>query len=137
MAYNFIPALYMLQGMDNVHFQGRGRGVVPENSVEKITCECTRPNTTVHCNVCGYVTVGRIRKHCPRHPTVSVFTTGFLFVGAFEELRKVTVTFVMSVRPSAWNNLAFTWRIFMKFCLSILFQNTSKIGILIIKILQD
>jgi len=51
----------MLQGMD-VHFQGRGRGDAPEKTVEDITCECTRPNTNVHCNVCGYVTVGRIRK---------------------------------------------------------------------------
>jgi hypothetical protein len=43
--------------------------------------------------------VGRIRKHCPRHPTVSVFTTGFLFLGALAELRKATITFVVSVRP--------------------------------------
>ena len=92
--------------MDNVRLQVRGRGAAPEKTVEGIMCECTRPNTNVHCNVCGYVTVGRIRKLCPRHPTVSVFTTGFLFLGAFEKLRKATITFVMSVRPSAWNNLA-------------------------------
>jgi hypothetical protein len=55
--------------MDNVQFQGRGRGAASEKTVEDITCECTRPNTNVHCNMCGYVTVGRIRKLCPRHPT--------------------------------------------------------------------
>ena len=67
----------MLQGMDNVQFHGRGRGATTKTM--DITCECTRPNTNVHCNVCGYSTVGRIRKLCPRHPTVSVFTTGLLF----------------------------------------------------------
>jgi hypothetical protein len=55
--------------MDNVHFQEREGGAAPEKTVEDITCECTRPNTNVHCNACGYVTAGRIRKPCPRHPT--------------------------------------------------------------------
>ena len=115
MAHNSIPTLYgMLQGMDNGHFKGRRRGAAPENTAE-IKCECTRPYANVHCNVCGYRTVGRIRKLCPCHPTVSVFTTGFLFLGAFAKLRKATIIFVMSVRPSAWNNLASTGRIFMKF----------------------
>jgi hypothetical protein len=36
------------------------------------------------------------------------------FLGAFAKLRKVTVNFAMSVRPSAWNNSAPTGRIFMK-----------------------
>jgi hypothetical protein len=33
----------------------------------------------------------------------------------FAKLRKATISFVMSVRPSAWNNSAPTGRIFMKF----------------------
>jgi hypothetical protein len=36
------------------------------------------------------------------------------FLGVFAKLRKSTVCFVMSVRPSAWNNLAPTARIWMK-----------------------
>ena len=91
----------MLQGMD-VHFQGRGRGDAPEKTVEDITCESTRPNTNVHCNVCGYVTVGRIRKLCPRHPTVSVFTTGFLFLGVFAELRKATIVISKITGLNCW-----------------------------------
>jgi hypothetical protein len=35
--------------------------------------------------------------------------------GAFAKLRKATISFVMSVRPSAWNKSAPTGRIFMKF----------------------
>ena len=42
-----------------------------------------------------------------------------LFLGAFAKLRKTTVNFVLSVRPSvrppAWNNSAPTGRIFMEF----------------------
>ena len=34
---------------------------------------------------------------------------------AFAELRKAAVIYVMSVRPSAWNNSARTGRIFVKF----------------------
>jgi len=37
------------------------------------------------------------------------------FLGAFTKLRKATISLVMSVRPSAENNLATTGRIFMKF----------------------
>jgi len=37
--------------LDNVQFQGRGRGAAPEKTVEDIKCECTRPNTNVHCNM--------------------------------------------------------------------------------------
>ena len=37
------------------------------------------------------------------------------FLGTFAELRKDTVSFVMSVCPSAWNNSAPIGRIFMKF----------------------
>ena len=38
-----------------------------------------------------------------------------LVLGPFAELRKAAVSFVMSVRPSAWNNSAPTIRIFMTF----------------------
>jgi hypothetical protein len=37
------------------------------------------------------------------------------FLGAFAKLRKATISFVMSVRPSAWNNSALTERILIKF----------------------
>jgi hypothetical protein len=96
MVYESIPALYdMLQGMDSGHFQGRGSGTTPERIVKETTCECTRPNKYIRCIVCGYVTVGRIRKLCPQHPTVSVFTTRYLLLGAFTVLQNAT--FVMSV----------------------------------------
>jgi hypothetical protein len=36
-------------------------------------------------------------------------------LGAYAKLRKTTVSFVMSVCPSAWNSWAPTGRIFMKF----------------------
>jgi hypothetical protein len=50
-------------------------------------------------------------------------TRGSQFSGAFSKLRKATITFVMSVRPSiclsvcpsGWNNSAPIGRIFMKF----------------------
>jgi hypothetical protein len=37
------------------------------------------------------------------------------FLGSFAKFRKATVSFVMSVRLSAWNNWTPTGRIFMKF----------------------
>jgi len=37
------------------------------------------------------------------------------YEGAFAKLRKATITSVMSVRPLAWNSLAPTPRIFLKF----------------------
>jgi hypothetical protein len=37
------------------------------------------------------------------------------FFGAFAKLRKATISFVMSIRLSAWNISAPTGRIFMKF----------------------
>jgi hypothetical protein len=135
LAYKCIPAFCgMLQGMDDGHSQRKGRGSTRGKIVKEPTCECTRPSTEVHCNVCGYVTVGRIRKQCPRHPMVSVFTTGFLFfLGSFAKLREATNAFVMSVlsvrppaRPPAWNNLVSTGRIFLKFYISVFFQNMSK-----------
>jgi hypothetical protein len=48
-------------------------------------------------------------------PTVLVLHNCLNVLGAFAELRKATISFVMSVRPSAWNNLAPTGQIFMKF----------------------
>jgi len=37
------------------------------------------------------------------------------FLDAFEKLRKATISSIMSVRLTAWNNSAPTGRIFMKF----------------------
>ena len=47
------------------------------------------------------------------------------FLGAFAKLRKAIVSYVMSVRLSAWNNLAPTEHIFMKF-IWIFFENLSR-----------
>jgi hypothetical protein len=50
----------------------------------------------------------------------------FHFLCAFEKLRKATISFVMSVLPSAWNNSAYTGRIFTKFGILAFFKNISK-----------
>jgi len=49
----------------------------------------------------------------------------FLFFGAFAKLRKVTNSFVMSVRPLPWNNTAPSRRIFMKLDIWVFFDNMS------------
>ena len=127
LAYKRIPSLCdMLQGMDDGHFQSRGRGCTAGKILKEPTCECTRPNTKVHCNVCGYVTVGRIRKQCPLHPMVSVFTTGFPLLGRFAKLRKATNALVASVcrvrpRETTWLPLGgfsrkFIFQYFSKIC---------------------
>ena len=52
------------------------------------------------------------------------------FSGAVAKLRKATISFVMSVRPSvrlsSWNNSAPTGRIFMKFDIELLFEKSVK-----------
>jgi len=61
----------------------------------------------------------------------------FGFLGAFTKLRKVTITFIMSVplfvslsvRLPAWNNSAPTRRIFMTFILSIFRKYAQKIQV--------
>jgi hypothetical protein len=55
-------------------------------------------------------------------------------LGAFEKLRKVTVSFVMpvcpsvhlSIRPSPWNTSSSTGRNLMKFNTSVFFENLSR-----------
>ena len=48
------------------------------------------------------------------------------FLGASAKLRKDTISFVMSVRPSAWNNWAPTERNFVKFDICGFLENLSK-----------
>jgi len=54
----------------------------------------------------------------------------FWFSGAFEKLRKATVSFVMSIRlsvlQSAWNNSAPTGQIFMKYYVWVFFESQSR-----------
>jgi len=47
-------------------------------------------------------------------------------LGAFAKMRKATINFVMSVRPSAWNNSVPTRRIFIKCDSSVFFENMSR-----------
>jgi len=56
------------------------------------------------------------------------------FLGMFEKLRKATISFVMSICPSAWNNPAPTRQIFMKFDIWVIFVNLSKDNSSFIKI---
>jgi len=48
-------------------------------------------------------------------------------LGAFARLRKATVRFVISVRPSTWNNSAASGRVFIKFDMCVFFENPSRI----------
>ena len=57
----------------------------------------------------------------------------FRFGGAFAKLRKVTVSFVMSVCPSSWNGSAPTGRFFMNFGIWWFFEKSlEKIKVLLI-----
>jgi len=49
------------------------------------------------------------------------------FLGVFEKLQKATISFIMSVHPSSWNNLIPTGQIFMKFNIYVFFENLSRI----------
>ena len=46
-----------------------------------------------------------------------------LFLGEYAKLWKATISFIVSVRPSAWNNSAPTGRIFMKFDIRVFLKN--------------
>jgi hypothetical protein len=48
------------------------------------------------------------------------------FSGAFAEFRKAIVSFVLSLRPFAWNNLGATGQIFLKFCIRWFFEELSR-----------
>jgi hypothetical protein len=52
-------------------------------------------------------------------------------LGTFAKLRKATISYVISVRPSAWSNSAPTGRIFMTFDVSLFFVNLSKTQVLL------
>jgi hypothetical protein len=47
------------------------------------------------------------------------------FLGALAKLQKATVSFLVSVHLSAWNNSDSTWRIFTKFHILVFFENQS------------
>ena len=68
--------------------------------------------------------MGRKMKNCPAFFFYSsCLLRGLTFLGAFAKFLKATVTFVMSVRPSACNNSAPTGSIFIK----LIFKDFSKI----------
>jgi len=48
------------------------------------------------------------------------------FISAFASFQKATISFVVSVRPFAWNNWAPTRRIFMKFDIWVFLENRSR-----------
>ena len=59
------------------------------------------------------------------------------FLDAFAKLRKAIICYVISVRLSAWNDLAPTWRIFTKFGIWVLSFSPTYALIYIIKILPQ
>ena len=87
---------------------------------------------------CGSVRVFYDKRHLASYICATVQNTGFalltlphqhscLFLGKFANLRKATDSFVMSVRPSAWNSSAPTARMFMK--LRIFLKNVERIQV--------
>ena len=48
------------------------------------------------------------------------------FLDAIAKLRKSTISIVMSVRLSTWNNSALTERIFMKYDMAVFFEKMSR-----------
>ena len=44
----------------------------------------------------------------------------------FTKFRKATISFITSVCSSTWNNLAPIWQIWMKFAISVCFENLSR-----------
>ena len=71
---------------------------------------------------------------------VSDFTPESLCItsvlGVFAKLRKATVSFIMSVRPSAWNNSAPTGQILIQFYVWAFFSKMRRENSSLIKILQ-
>ena len=65
--------------------------------------------------------------------TVSKYKFDYHVLGVFAELRKATISFVMSVclsvRLSSWNNSAPIGRIFIKFDIGVYFENVQKIQV--------
>jgi hypothetical protein len=62
------------------------------------------------------VTICRITgRHIPEDGSDDCAVRRVPILGAFAKLRKVTISFVVSVRLSPWNNWAPTGRIFVKF----------------------
>jgi hypothetical protein len=57
---------------------------------------------------------------------VRPFHSCYSLLGVFAKLRKATISFVMSVRPSAWIDSAPTGRIFMRFYIWAFFENLSR-----------
>ena len=53
-------------------------------------------------------------------------TERYTFLGAFAKLRKASISFIMSVHPSARNNSAPTGRTFMTFDNWVFFENLSR-----------
>ena len=70
----------------------------------------------------------RWQQHVPIYQTLwRHFSEGILpgttILGTFTKLQKVTISFVMSVRPTTWNNSVPTGQIVMKFDIGLLFKN--------------
>jgi hypothetical protein len=59
----------------------------------------------------------------PVLPSLKMEGIRLLLFGAFAKLWKATISFVMSVCPSTWNNSAPTGRIFIKFDMWRVFEN--------------
>ena len=89
-------------------------------------------NTVLAISSSGYYARARARTHT--HTRSSVVNSPLsriirVFLAFFGKLRKATISFVMSVRLSAWNNSASTGRIYVKFGIWIFFENIEKIQV--------
>ena len=81
-------------------------------------CSWSTPVFNIGLSACCYV---RDRNLAAPNRKIYVW-----FLGAVAKLRKATICFVMSVRPSTWNNSALTRRIFMKFYIWGFFENVRR-----------
>ena len=68
----------------------------------------------------------RVDSNVLKQPEVQHNQQRYTYLGALAKLRKATISFITSVRPSARNNSAPTGRIFMKFDFSVFIPKTVK-----------
>jgi hypothetical protein len=79
----------LLCRMNKRNIWRQGGSVSQDTNLKKDMCLCTRPSTNVLCTVCGYITVGRIRRSCPQHSMVSVRYKFFFWLESLSDRIKL------------------------------------------------
>jgi hypothetical protein len=94
-------------------------------SIRLSVCRSVRPSICLSVYLCAWHNC-RTAEGTTVNSTLSSVVLVATFWGAFLKFRKATVSFVMSVRSSARNNLTPTARIFMKFDIWVYLEKCSK-----------